>query len=188
MLREAIHRAIAGEVTWIASSQVRSVSNDDLPRHDFAISRRDSPEFCISFTLQSEGAGNTGCALHPRSRVRCAQKNAHEHTGSAETLRHSLRNGFTAYTCSPGDRLSCHRHPRKRSLLANLTPASGCRTTRLRRPHRPRSSVAPPRPPHPAPTSVTIAKRPSVGQDGGVIRLICRSESGIFFHRGLDQW
>jgi hypothetical protein len=24
-------------------------------------------------------------------------KNAHEHTGSAETLRPSLRNGFTAY-------------------------------------------------------------------------------------------
>ncbi|MGA7808981.1 hypothetical protein, partial [Bradyrhizobium sp.] len=24
-------------------------------------------------------------------------KSAHEHTGSAETLRHSLRNGFTAY-------------------------------------------------------------------------------------------
>jgi hypothetical protein len=25
------------------------------------------------------------------------RKNAHEHTGSAETLRPSLRNGFTAY-------------------------------------------------------------------------------------------
>ena len=24
-------------------------------------------------------------------------ENAHEHTGSAEALRHSLRNGFTAY-------------------------------------------------------------------------------------------
>ncbi len=46
----------------------------------------------------SEGAGKTGCALHPRSRVQCAQtKCAHEHTGSAETLRPSLRNGFTAY-------------------------------------------------------------------------------------------
>jgi hypothetical protein len=27
----------------------------------------------------------------------CANKNAHEHTGSAETLRPSLRNGLTAY-------------------------------------------------------------------------------------------
>jgi hypothetical protein len=25
------------------------------------------------------------------------QENAHEHTGSAEAIRHSLRNGFTAY-------------------------------------------------------------------------------------------
>jgi hypothetical protein len=25
------------------------------------------------------------------------KENAHEHTGSAEALRHSLRNGFTAY-------------------------------------------------------------------------------------------
>src|SRR4029077_18995382 len=27
-----------------------------------------------------------------------AQKSAHEHTGSAEAIRHSLRNGFTAYS------------------------------------------------------------------------------------------
>jgi hypothetical protein len=26
-----------------------------------------------------------------------AQRSAHEHTGSAEALRHSLRDGFTAY-------------------------------------------------------------------------------------------
>ena len=46
---------------------------------------------------KQEGAGKTGCALHPRSRVQMHIKNAHEHTGSAETLRPSLRNGFTAY-------------------------------------------------------------------------------------------
>src|ERR1700761_2833530 len=37
--------------------------------------------------------------------VSCAlmhnKKCAHEHTGSAETLRPSLRNGSTVYTCSP---------------------------------------------------------------------------------------
>ena len=45
-----------------------------------------------------KGAGKTGCALHPRSRVQCAHsKSAHEHTGSAEAIRPSLRNGFTAY-------------------------------------------------------------------------------------------
>ena len=53
--------------------------------------------FCFALLLQ-EGAGKTGCLLHPRSRVRFAQtKYAHEHTGQRETLRPSLRNGFTAY-------------------------------------------------------------------------------------------
>src|SRR5467141_3342880 len=56
-----------------------------------------------------------------------AQKNAHEHTGSAEASRPSLRNGFTAYSAlSPVTGLSCHRHPREVLLPANLTPASGC--------------------------------------------------------------
>jgi hypothetical protein len=40
---------------------------------------------------QREGAGNAGCALHPRTRVQWVEGNAHEHTGSAEALRHSLR-------------------------------------------------------------------------------------------------
>ena len=40
----------------------------------FAISRPVSPEVCrILLALKSEGAGKTGCLLHPRSRVRfCA--------------------------------------------------------------------------------------------------------------------
>ena len=29
--------------------------------------------------------------------AKCASKSAHEHTGSVEAIRHSLRNGFTAY-------------------------------------------------------------------------------------------
>jgi len=37
------------------------------------------PSFCQKFLthLKTEGAGKTGCALHPRSRVQVAQKNAH---------------------------------------------------------------------------------------------------------------
>jgi hypothetical protein len=39
-------------------------------QHRFAFSRHDAPELCWSFrALKSEGAGNAGCALHPRSRV-----------------------------------------------------------------------------------------------------------------------
>src|ERR1700709_2409066 len=44
------------------------------------------PEFCIcSPSEDEEGAGKTGCALHPRSRRRVAKGYAaHEHTGSAD--------------------------------------------------------------------------------------------------------
>jgi hypothetical protein len=56
------------------------------------------PRFFQKFrALKSEGAGNAGCTLHPRSRVQMGKEDAHEHTGSAEAIRHSLRNGFTAY-------------------------------------------------------------------------------------------
>jgi len=76
--------------------------------------------------LQTEGAGKTGCLLHPRSRVRIVQKqNAHEHTGSAETLRPSLRNGFTAYiVLSPVSRGSVATVA-SRILPRRLTPAYG---------------------------------------------------------------
>jgi hypothetical protein len=47
------------------------------------------------------------------------RRNAHEHTGSAEALRHSLRNGFTAYAAlSPATNSSCHRHRRIEGLVA----------------------------------------------------------------------
>jgi hypothetical protein len=51
------------------------------------------------FALQkSEGAGNAGRRLAPAvSCARCTQECAHEHTGTAEAARHSLRSGVTAY-------------------------------------------------------------------------------------------
>ena len=54
---------------------------------------------------KTEGAGNAGCLLHPRSRVQNGLEYAHEHTGTAGALRHSLRNGFTAYAGSPRRRI-----------------------------------------------------------------------------------
>ena len=45
---------------------------------DFATSRRVSPEVCMSFApSKTEGAGKTGCALHPRSRVQLRTEDAH---------------------------------------------------------------------------------------------------------------
>ena len=34
-----------------------------------AISRHDVPELCLNLVPRTEGAGNAGCLLHPRSRV-----------------------------------------------------------------------------------------------------------------------
>ena len=46
--------------------------------YEFAISRRNSPEVCwITSRPLSEGAGKTGCAPHPRSRVLFAQTKVH---------------------------------------------------------------------------------------------------------------
>src|SRR5436190_19662984 len=56
------------------------------------------PRFAGSFrTLQSEGAGNAGCALHPRSRAQRSSRLRARAYRAAEAIRHSLRNGFTAY-------------------------------------------------------------------------------------------
>jgi hypothetical protein len=101
--------------------------------------------------------------------ARVANKNAHEHTGSAEAVRPSLRNGVTAYfvlsPVRPG--LFVTVTPRKRELPKNLTPAMGRQdhtilpsapaalVSRSFRVHRP-----------PRPTSVTFAKRPLWVRDG----------------------
>src|SRR6188768_3863246 len=46
-------------------------------RYTSAFSRHDLPEVCLSLSLTNEGAGNAGCALHPRSRVRNRAKKLH---------------------------------------------------------------------------------------------------------------
>ena len=64
----------------------------------------------------------------------CTKQNAHEHTGSAEAVRPSLRDGVTAYfELSLVTGLSCHHRRADIALepigsmrnCANLTPASG---------------------------------------------------------------
>jgi hypothetical protein len=110
-------------------------------------------------------AGKTGCALHPRSHVPMhMQKNAHEHTGSAEAVRPSLRNGFTAYIVLSPARPGLFVTVVARIPPRNLTPATGASgphdfAVRFTR----HSSKAHPRPPLPAPTSVTMANAPSLG-------------------------
>jgi hypothetical protein len=126
------------------------------------------PEFCISFALQkSEGAGKTGCALHPRSRVHDAQRNAHT---SIQVQRRTpglpCAMALRLIRVRSGDRLSCHHHRQNyfRQLDAS-TGASGPHDFTVRNDS---VRLSPPsRPPLPAPTSATMAYAPLVGQGGG---------------------
>ena len=94
-----------------------------------------------------------------------------------------------SFELSPVIGLSCHRR-RQKPLSANLTPAS------RRQDHTTSPSAfapfvlkAPKRPPHPAPTSVTIAKRPSLwARDGASYEFdLGESRSEIFLQEGLDS-
>jgi len=65
------------------------------------------PELCTR-CCPSRRRGSRECRVRAAPAVSCAsctKKCAHEHTGSAEAIRHSLRNGFTAYAVlSPENR------------------------------------------------------------------------------------
>src|SRR5213595_2082398 len=72
---EAIHSAAFGE-TWIASSlSLLAMTVDTVSRSRGAL----RPRLAINFPPSSklEGAGKTGCLLHPRSRVRFAHNKMH---------------------------------------------------------------------------------------------------------------
>ena len=93
-----------------------------------AISRHDLPEAWRRFSPEERGSRE--CRVHAApavSRAIARSKSAHEHTGSAEAIRHSLRNGFTAYfALFPATNSSCHRHQRIETCLSPVGP------TRLR--------------------------------------------------------
>ena len=94
-------------------------------KYDSAFSRRNASEVCLNLTPpKTEGAGNAGCMLHPRSRVQLCAKNTH--TSIQEQPEHS------GIPCAMALRLiSCS--PRRTALLppsfprsvplGNLTPA-----------------------------------------------------------------
>ena len=84
----------------------------------------DRPRFAFSLPSRKlEGAGKTGCTLHPRSRVQLRTKNAHtsiqvqaEHPAFPAQWLYGLLRAL------PGELLFCLRRPRKLAF-ANLTPA-----------------------------------------------------------------
>src|SRR6266576_3347350 len=100
------------------------------PRNDggysFAISRRIAPEVCYQLPAlpRTEGAGKTGCLLHPRSRVRFAQTKVHTSIqGSGSIPAFPAQWLYGLLRALPGERLFCLRRPREASLLLDLAPA-----------------------------------------------------------------
>src|SRR5215216_3359785 len=74
--------------------------------------------------LEIEGAGKTGCLLHPRSRVRFAQTKQHTSIqGSGSIPAFPAQWLYGLLRALPGERLFCLRRPREASLLLDLTPA-----------------------------------------------------------------
>src|SRR5258708_23789399 len=70
-----------------------------IPTHSFAISPRSSREVCWKLFILSlkRERGMPGARCTRGLVCNCARNCAHEHTGSAESIRHPPRNGFTAY-------------------------------------------------------------------------------------------
>src|SRR5713101_1948472 len=129
---------------------------------------------------KTEGVGNAGCPPHPQPRVRNKTKHTSVvTTGPPESPGIPARNGFNGlFRALPGERIrlvtvvSGLRFCQTRSgrlASADLTPATGVRTTRLCRPQLSSFVNVPliahevqlalryvtrptlPRPPHPAP-------------------------------------
>ena len=78
-------------------------------------------------SFKSEGAGKTGCLLHPRSRVRFAQTKLHTSIqGSGNTPAFPAQWLYGLLRALPGERLSCLRRPREAfaSLGLNASTAA----------------------------------------------------------------
>ena len=112
------------------------------------------------------------------------EKNAHEHTGSAEAIRHSLRNGFTAYSAlSPVTGFLATVAPKKlasRELDASIG-ASGPHdfAVRFRAVRQKRSHV------HRIPPHVRDDREPPLlsGETGGFKSLICPTAKVEYFSK-----
>ena len=148
------------------------------------------PRFA-SLSPCSEGAGKTGCLLHPRSRVlfalskRCTR--AYRYSGSIPAFPAQWLYGLLR--ALPGERLFCLRYPKEASLLQNVMPAprhqnhttspyaSGVYVYRAISVHRISPHVR------------DVREAPLIRREtGGVMRLIwVQNGSGIFLICGIDM-
>src|SRR5437899_11648365 len=105
------------------------------------------PSFASSFALlEIEGAGKTGCLLHPRSRVRFAQTKVHTSIqGSGSIPAFPAQWLYGLLRALPGERLFCHRRRRDTSRpLDASTAASGPHDFAVRLSHTRQSKLSRP--------------------------------------------
>jgi len=150
------------KATGAVSVPLGSRDGDEI--YVFILATDFCPSVSNSFAPPLKRAQERPGARCTRGLVRkTACKSAHEHTGSAEAVRPSLRNGFySLFRALPGDRAFLPPSPARcedhRQLDASVG-ASGPHDFAVR------ISVArlatPTRPPQPAPTFVTMANVPS---------------------------
>jgi hypothetical protein len=112
---------------WVTrpSAQLRTRRVTTM-EYDAAFSRRIAPEACI-FIWPSclEGAGKTGCLLHPRSRVRFAQTKGHTSIqGSGSIPAFPAQWLYGLLRALPGERLSCLRYRRDTSRQLSASTAA----------------------------------------------------------------
>jgi hypothetical protein len=141
--------------------------------------------------LEREGAGKTGCTLHPRSHVQDAQsKRTRAYRFSGNTPAFPAQWFYGLYRALLGDRLDCHRRPREALASHELDASIGASG-----PHdfavrvAPFVLRAPARPPHPAPYVRDDRDTPLLwARDGRAGSAdLPDGESGIFFAAGLDR-
>src|SRR5215472_18848095 len=91
------------------------------------------PGDASSLSLEiKEGAGNAGCQVAPAALRANGKSTQASHYRYAETIRHSLRDGLRAYTCSPRcTGLVSHRCSQIITCKARHQ-RRGARTTRFR--------------------------------------------------------
>ncbi len=196
------------------ASLLAMTSADTAPRSRGAM----RPRFAgFPRPLWTEGAGKTGCPLHPRSRVQIAQKKPHTSIQVQPTAsRPSLRSGLTAYTAlSLETNSSCLHRPRidgeasarsgdvasakldcsNGSQDHTVLPYAACAVRLARCNHSRKSpcgSHLAPTPPastasHPA--FVTIATRPSYRDETRTIYADSEfGKSKIFLPQGIDRF
>src|SRR5450755_4171905 len=145
------------------------------------------PRFCKITPGKNRGRREDRVRAAPAvSRANSDRKNAHEHTGSAETLRPSLRNGFNGLLRAlPGDRAFLPPSLREGNpaKLSASVGAPGPHDFAVRSSHARQSQLS--HPPHPAPTFVTMANAPLIEDRtaGDVDEIWVRRKGKYFFKR-----